>query len=125
MQKLVCKGWRIQGGRVYVLQVLNLLRASSGTLAPEGTNILRSNIIRLPKLDPGQITKPYIASPGDIAQVDAVRLLDDQVRQLSNMPRSVEESVFLKVRAKEVRSTLLHPSRPPMRKISQSKLEAE
>lgn len=86
--------------------------ASSGVIRP-----LHSYFLRLPRLDPGQITKPYVASLGDIAQADAVRLVDDQMRQLSNTARDVEDPVSYKIRASKVRSALLHPPRTLMRKI--------
>ncbi|KAL9122985.1 MAG: hypothetical protein Q9187_000469 [Circinaria calcarea] len=68
-----------------------------GTASPNSIN----SLVGFPRLDPGKITKPYVASLGDIARADSVRLLDEQARQLSNMARRVEDPVPVKIKLGE------------------------
>ena len=105
MQKLVSKVRRIRKRKSNILQVLILSIIWLGKLRLQrldGIYRLHSDVLRFPRLDPGQITKPYVASLGGIAHADAVRLLDERARQLSNMARRVEDPVSVKINLGEV-----------------------
>jgi hypothetical protein len=55
-----------------------------------------------PKLNTGDIAKPYVSTTGDVAQVDSSRLLQEKDRVLANKVRKVEDPVVLKKKAAEV-----------------------
>lgn len=57
-----------------------------------------------PKLDAGQLEKPYVETKGDVATVDASRLLEEKQRKQANGIRKVEDPVTAKKAAAEVRS---------------------
>ena len=72
-----------------------------------------------PKLNTGEIAKPYVSTTGHVAQIDSSRLLQEKDRVLSNKIRKVEDPVLLKQKTAEVR--IHSPSSLrfflPMRKI--------
>lgn len=71
-----------------------------------------------PRLDAGQLEKPYVSTKNDIATVDASRLLQEKHRKQANGPRKVEDPVISKITAAEVCLHSLHPTHhPTMRKI--------
>ena len=55
-----------------------------------------------PKLQTGQLEKPYVSSNGNVATVDAPRLLEEKQRKQANGIRRVEEPVAAKKLALEV-----------------------
>lgn len=55
-----------------------------------------------PKLNTGDIAKPYISTMGDVAQVDSSRLLQEKDRILANKIRKVEDPVVVKNQKAEV-----------------------
>lgn len=56
-----------------------------------------------PKLDTGDLQKPYVSTKGDIATIDSSRLLADKHRKQANAIRKVEDPVVAKKAAEEVR----------------------
>ncbi|KAK0319862.1 dTDP-fucopyranose mutase [Friedmanniomyces endolithicus] len=56
-----------------------------------------------PKLDTGKVEKPYISSKGDVATVDAKRLLEEKQRKQANTVRNVEDPVTAKKTALEAK----------------------
>lgn len=56
-----------------------------------------------PRLDAGQLEKPYVSTKGDIATVDASRLLQEKHRKQASVIRKVEDPVTTKAAAAEVR----------------------
>ncbi|KAK1819675.1 dTDP-fucopyranose mutase [Friedmanniomyces endolithicus] len=56
-----------------------------------------------PKLNTGKLEKPYISTKGDVATVDAKRLLEEKQRKKANMVRKVEDPVTAKKAALEVK----------------------
>jgi hypothetical protein len=69
-----------------------------------------------PKLNPGALEKPYVTTQGDVATVDATRLLEEKHRKQANGIRKVEDPVASKKLALEVRLTPFHMPRFAMRK---------
>lgn len=69
-----------------------------------------------PRLNPGEVVLPYINANGEIARVDAHRLVNERERKLSGEPRLVEDSVLALEKLKKVGLTLLALFQP-MRKI--------
>lgn len=55
-----------------------------------------------PKLNTGDIAKPYISTSGDVAHIDSSRLLKEKDRALSNQIRKVEDPVVVKKKTAEV-----------------------
>lgn len=55
-----------------------------------------------PKLDAGRLDKPYVSTKGEIASVDARRLLEEKQREQANGIRKVEDPVTAKKLALEV-----------------------
>ncbi len=55
-----------------------------------------------PKLNTGKLEKPYISTKGDVATVDAKRLLEEKQRKQANMVRKVEDPMMVKKAAIEV-----------------------
>lgn len=60
-----------------------------------------------PTLNPGKVVLPYINANGEIARVDAHRLLNERERKLSGSPRLVEDPVLALEKIKKVGLTLL------------------
>ena len=61
------------------------------------------NKFNFPKLNAGELDKPYVSTSGDIATVDSKRLLDEKQRRQASGPRKVEDNVAAKKLAVEVR----------------------
>ncbi|KAI7408299.1 hypothetical protein KC328_g61 [Hortaea werneckii] len=59
------------------------------------------NPYTFPKLNAGELEKPYIASKGAVASVDSSRLLDDKDRKQANSIRKVEDPLTAKKAAIE------------------------
>lgn len=55
-----------------------------------------------PKLNAGKLEKPYVSTRGDVASVDASRLLEEKQRKQANGARKVEDPVAAKKEAIEV-----------------------
>lgn len=73
-----------------------------------------------PKMDAGDLEKPYVVTKGHVATADKSRLVDDKDRQTGSLIRKVEDPVTAKKLAAEVRSHHNSPSCiMSMRKISQ------
>lgn len=62
----------------------------------------QQNSYSFPKLNAGKLEKPYMASKGDVATVDASRLLEEKERKKANGIRSVEDPLMAKQVALEV-----------------------
>ncbi|KAK0366707.1 dTDP-fucopyranose mutase [Friedmanniomyces endolithicus] len=56
-----------------------------------------------PKLNTGKLEKPYISTKGDVATVDAKRLLEEKQRKQANMVRKVEDPMMVKKAAIETK----------------------
>ena len=72
---------------------------------------------RLPKLNPGPITQPYIISTGGIARADRTRLVDDGDWNLA--ARRVDDPVKVKKITKKVGNTRNFPFLPKTKKYIQ------
>ncbi|KAI7577390.1 hypothetical protein KC343_g21786, partial [Hortaea werneckii] len=59
------------------------------------------NLYTFPKLNAGELEKPYIASKGTVTSVDSSRLLDDKDRKQANSIRKVEDPLTAKKAAVE------------------------
>lgn len=70
-----------------------------------------------PRLDAGKLEKPYVSTKGDVATVDASRLLPVKDRKQANGIRKVEDPVTAKKTAAEVRYQSCAISTYTMRKI--------
>lgn len=69
--------------------------------------------LNFPKLDAGDLQKPYVTVKGDIASVDSSRLLQEKQRRLANQARKIEDPVTTKKAAEEVSiSSFEKPSTP-------------
>lgn len=55
-----------------------------------------------PKLNTGDIAKPYVSTTGDVAKIDSSRLLQEKDRILANKIRKVEDPVVVENRKAEV-----------------------
>jgi len=66
-----------------------------------------SKTFSFPKLNTGEIAKPYVSTTGSVAQVDSSRLLQEKDRVLSNKIRKVEDPVVVQKKKAEVR--IHHP----------------
>ena len=71
----------------------------SGDAADDSNNNKKYSF---PKLNTGEIAKPYVSTTGEVAQVDASRLLQEKDRLLANKVRKVEDPVVVKKKAAEV-----------------------
>ncbi|KAI9821116.1 MAG: hypothetical protein M1827_003850 [Pycnora praestabilis] len=73
-------------------QISELLKDAERRLRERASALTSQSQIpsTLPKLDGGDIDRPYVTSVGDIARVDSSRLLDPNQRALSNRIRKVE-----------------------------------
>ena len=69
-----------------------------------------------PKLETGKLEKAYVSTTGDVANVDARRMLEEKHRKQANGIRRVEEPVAAKKLAEEVRKKTFLTIRVPMRK---------
>lgn len=56
-----------------------------------------------PKLNTGEVARPYVSTDGKVAQMDAARLLQDKDRLLAKGFRKVEDPIVVKKQAAEVR----------------------
>ncbi|KAK3075234.1 dTDP-fucopyranose mutase [Teratosphaeriaceae sp. CCFEE 6253] len=59
--------------------------------------------LNFPKLDAGKLERPYITTKGDVASIDAKRLLDEKQRKQANGFRKVEDPVASKKAALEAK----------------------
>lgn len=66
-----------------------------------------------PKMDAGNLEKPYATTKGHITQADKSRLIDDKARQSEGLIRKVEDPVTAKKIAAEVRLHSFMPLPPP------------
>ena len=57
-----------------------------------------------PKMNAGDLEKPYVVTKGHIAEADKARLIDEKYRQNDGLIRKVEDPVTAKKLAEEVRS---------------------
>ena len=68
----------------------------------------RENTFTFPKLNTGELEKPYLQTKGDVASVDGKRLLEERHRKQANGIRKVEDPVAAKKVALEVCLALDH-----------------
>jgi hypothetical protein len=64
-----------------------------------------------PKMNAGELEKPYVVTKGHIAEADKARLIDEKYRKTDSLIRKVEDPVTARKLAEEVRShytTYLH-----------------
>lgn len=54
-------------------------------------------------MNPGKLPQPYVQSNGELAHVNAARLVDPHNRKLADKPRKVEDPVVVKQKLKKVR----------------------
>lgn len=66
-----------------------------------------------PKMDAGNLEKPYATTKGHITQADKSRLIDDKARQSEGLIRKVEDPVMAKKIAAEVRLQSFMPLPSP------------
>jgi len=76
-----------------------------------------------PKMNAGELEKPYVVTKGHIAEADKARLIDQKHRQTDSLIRKVEDPVTARKLAAEVRSHYFSTPIMSMRKISQFSLE--
>ena len=57
-----------------------------------------------PKMNAGDLEKPYVVTKGHIAEADKARLIDEKYRQAGSLIRKVEDPVTARKLAEEVRS---------------------
>ena len=72
-----------------------------------------------PKMNAGDLEKPYVVTKGHIAEADKARLIDEKYRQAGSLIRKVEDPVTARKLAEEVRSHYTPTFTMSMRKISQ------
>ena len=89
-------------------QISALLERASARLhakanSTEQEHQASSDSFRFPRLDAGTLDRPYVSTKGDIASVDAGRLLEERQRKQANVARKVEDPVTAKKSAIEVR----------------------
>lgn len=60
------------------------------------SKITNTQSFNFPKLDTGNLDQPYVSTRGDIATVDASRLLEVKSRKQANEIRKVEDPVAAK-----------------------------
>jgi len=72
-----------------------------------------------PKMNAGELEKPYVVTKGHIAEADKARLIDQKHRQTDSLIRKVEDPVTARKLAAEVRSHYFSTPIMSMRKISQ------
>lgn len=70
-----------------------------------------------PRLDAGELKKPYVSTKGDVATLDASRLLQEKQRKQANGIKKVEDPVASKAAAAEVRCHISRLRLLTMRKI--------
>jgi ribosomal protein S18 len=58
--------------------------------------------LHFPKLNTGNMTQPYVSNQGEVARVDATRLLAANDRKLANRIRKVDDPVAVKNKLLEV-----------------------
>ncbi|KAL2358086.1 rRNA-processing protein FCF2, partial [Cryomyces antarcticus] len=95
-------------------QIQELLKQAEARLRQKAANTTltqRDTLsgFRIPRLDPGTLTQPYVQSKGDIARVNSARLLDETDRKLSNRPRKVEDPVVVKKKIAEEKKATAGP----------------
>ncbi|TKA57858.1 hypothetical protein B0A49_08604, partial [Cryomyces minteri] len=95
-------------------QIQELLKQAESRLRQKAANTAltqRDTLsgFRIPRLDPGTLTQPYVQSNGDIARVNSARLLDETDRKLSNRPRKVEDPVVVKKKIAEEKKATAGP----------------
>ena len=73
--------------------------------------------LSFPKLDAGNLEKPYVTTNGDIATIDSSRLLEEKHRKKAEGFRKVEDPIISKKAAEEVRAPTRNLSYTAMRKI--------
>jgi hypothetical protein len=56
-----------------------------------------------PKMNAGDLEKPYVVTKGHIAEADKARLIDEKYRQTGSLIRKVEDPVTARKLAEEVR----------------------
>lgn len=103
-------------------QIEQLLARATARLQEKAKQqqLTKSNGLSLsfPKLDAGQLEKPYVETKGDVATLDSSRLLDEKHRKQANGIRKVEDPATVKKAAAEVRSKhFLTSNSIPMRKF--------
>jgi hypothetical protein len=95
-------------------QIEQLLAAAAARLqekSKKGSQLVKTpeeQRLTFPKLDTGNLEKPYVSMNGEIATLDASRLLQDRHRKLANGARKVEDPVVAKKAAQEVCFTSSH-----------------
>lgn len=86
-------------------QIEELLARATARLQAKSKAVVKVNeeqSYTFPKLDTGKLEEPYVFSKGDVATVDAPRLLEQRHRKQANGIRRVEEPVAAKKLAIEV-----------------------
>ncbi|KAK5112697.1 hypothetical protein LTR85_011208 [Meristemomyces frigidus] len=70
-----------------------LARATARLQQSASVREAASNAFSFPKLNAGKLDKPYVSTKGDIASLDAPRLLEEKQRKQANGIRKVEDPV--------------------------------
>lgn len=72
-------------------QIAELLNSAEARLRRGGTSQSQSHSqFKQPRLNPGDLSRPYIATSGDVSRLDPSRLFKKDQRQLSNEIRKVK-----------------------------------
>ena len=71
---------------------MNELLKSAETRLRQGTTtqFQPTQLVKQPKLNPGELTRPYITTAGDVSRIDSSILVKKDERALSNEIRKVE-----------------------------------
>jgi len=87
-------------------QIQTLLKQAEARLRERATTVAQSasTLLKLPRLNVGDIAQPYVRTDGEIARVDSSKLLSERERELANKIRKVEDPVAVKKKLSQVGS---------------------
>lgn len=85
-------------------QIQELLSQATARLQQKAQLASKSpnQTFNFPKLNAGKLEKPYVSQTGDVAHVDAPRLLEARQRKQAGLARKVEDPVASKKKNAEV-----------------------
>ncbi|KAK4543120.1 hypothetical protein LTR36_005897 [Oleoguttula mirabilis] len=94
------------GGDLSDEQIEELLARATARLQQKANEVVlassdEKHTFSFPKLNAGKLDKPYVSTKGDIASLDASRLLEEKQRKQANGIRKVEDPVTTKKTALE------------------------
>jgi hypothetical protein len=84
-----------------------LAQATTRLREKEESNMFKTDAPQkytFPKMNAGELEKPYVVTKGHIAEADKARLIDEKYRKTDSLIRKVEDPVTARKLAEEVRS---------------------